>query len=179
MKKTVKIILQFFDVFPHQNPLIQVYLVTGGYYWSNNIHIQLSSTEILVDGASFWTNVGKLPVAMELLRGVSWNNNIFMTGHIFIHVQFSHNNSYVLGGYDGDSNHDCILKFNPDEGSWSKVGQLKHGRSAHGASIVGVNDIIDYCNQLNFHFNKIHLTPSLTGVKKNKVWRTIFTSWHL
>ena len=70
----------------YQNFQIQVYLVTGGYYRSNNIHIQLSSTEILVDGASFWTNVGKLPVAMELLRGVSWNNNIFMTGHIFIHV---------------------------------------------------------------------------------------------
>ena len=60
---------------------IQVYLVTGGWDGSN----RLSSTEILVQGGGEWTSAGELPVAMGGLRGLSFNNNIFMTGNIIIH----------------------------------------------------------------------------------------------
>ena len=45
---------------------------------------RLSSSEVLLDGAEFWTFVGELPVGMVGLRGVSLNNNIFMTGKIII-----------------------------------------------------------------------------------------------
>ena len=58
---------------------IQVYLVTGG---SHNGPQYLSSTELLVDGAGVWTPAGELPVAMLGPRGVSFNNNVFMTGNI-------------------------------------------------------------------------------------------------
>ena len=56
-----------------------MYLVTGG--WDSSY---LSSTEILVDGAVTWTEVGELPVSMYGLRGVSLNNKILMTGNIII-----------------------------------------------------------------------------------------------
>ena len=44
----------------------------------------LSSTETLVEGSEAWTEVGELPVAIIGLRGVSLNNNIFMTGNIML-----------------------------------------------------------------------------------------------
>ena len=59
--------------------------MTGG--WGigttpQNYH--LSSTETLVDGKLIWLEVGQLPVAMRGLRGVSLNNDIFITGDIII-----------------------------------------------------------------------------------------------
>ena len=59
---------------------MQVYLVTGGEEGS----IPLSSTEVLVDGAANWQYAGELPLAMFALKGVSLNNDIFMTGKIII-----------------------------------------------------------------------------------------------
>ena len=61
---------------------IQVYLVTGGYDNGCCPVQYLSSTELLVDGAGAWSPAGELPVAMLGPRGVSLNNNIFMTGNI-------------------------------------------------------------------------------------------------
>ena len=55
--------------------------MTGGYNYPD----KLSSTETLVDGAEAWTFAGELPVAMDGLRGVSLNNNIFMTGKIIVY----------------------------------------------------------------------------------------------
>ena len=62
---------------------IQVYLVTGGGGANGLFPLGLqSSTETLVEGSEAWTEVGELPVAIIGLRGVSLNNNIFMTGNI-------------------------------------------------------------------------------------------------
>ena len=38
-----------------------------------------------MEGSEAWTEVGELPVAIIGLRGVSLNNNIFMTGNIIVH----------------------------------------------------------------------------------------------
>ena len=40
---------------------------------------------------------------------------------------------------------DNVLQFNPEDGSWTQVGQLQGARFYHGASVVNVDDIIDYC----------------------------------
>ena len=61
---------------------MQVYLVTGGTEGGGNGY--LSSTELLVDGDGKWTLVGELPAATSGIRGVSFNNNIIMTGDNFI-----------------------------------------------------------------------------------------------
>ena len=57
--------------------IIQVFLVTGGVFGSFN---QLSSTETLKSGDGSWTDVGNLPVPMFGLRGVSFQNQIIVTG---------------------------------------------------------------------------------------------------
>ena len=65
-----------------------------------------------------------------------------------------YDDSDIKGGYDGSDSHDSILQFNPDDGSWTQVGQLQTARHYHGASVVSVDDIIDYCNWFhNFIFN--------------------------
>ena len=55
-------------------------MVTGGY--GGGFREDLMSTEILVSGASSWTEVagGDLPVPSQGIRGVSFQNQIFMTG---------------------------------------------------------------------------------------------------
>ena len=60
-----------------------MYLVTGGMgYWDEGPMVDVSSTEILVDGATEWIIewVGHLPMPISRHRGISINNEIFMTG---------------------------------------------------------------------------------------------------
>ena len=67
----------------------QVYLVTGG-YTKLELHVgrTLASTELMVEDsqgqATLWTEAGPLPSPRQALRGVSLNNNIFMTGSVWI-----------------------------------------------------------------------------------------------
>ena len=51
----------------------------------------------------------------------------------------------ITGGMDGSNYYDYILQFNPDDGSWTQVGQLQVARESHGASVVNVDDVINYC----------------------------------
>ena len=57
----------------------------------------------------------------------------------------SHKHSNITGGYDGNNPRNYILQFNSDDGTWKEVGQLQHKRGWHGASLVNVKDIVDYC----------------------------------
>ena len=82
--------------------ITQVYMVTGGYDFS-----ELSSTEIFIEGSSQWTEAGALPPRIGIqttttnttntttttpaptalktvgIRGVSFNNKVFVTGDLF------------------------------------------------------------------------------------------------
>ena len=61
----------------------KVYLVTGGYTGFSS----LSSTEVLLQGAAQWMEVGALPVATQGLRAVSFNNKILVAGEIMLELQ--------------------------------------------------------------------------------------------
>ena len=47
--------------------------------------------------------------------------------------------------WNGSEYQDYVLQFNPDNGSWSKVGQLQVAREYHEASVVNVVDVITIC----------------------------------
>merc|ERR1712227_688024 len=103
-----------------------VYLVTGGYTDSNNI----LTTEILTSDENSWRQVGDLPtVPMSGLSGVSFNNNIIMTG-----------------GYYGSYSYDYVLSYNTNDESWTLVGNMRSSRGFHAASVVPLDQIVDYCN---------------------------------
>ena len=53
--------------------------------------------------------------------------------------------SYITGGGSSGGPQDNVLQFNPEDGSWSQVGQLQVARHSHGASVVNVDDVINYC----------------------------------
>ena len=55
-----------------------MYLVTGGYNGRDII-----STEVMSASGSRWTYVGNLPTAADYLRGISVNNQIFVTGQLY------------------------------------------------------------------------------------------------
>ena len=57
--------------------------VTGG---NSEYNTPLASTEILTKGSMTWSFVGELPTALHDLRGISFHNNIFMTGECFADV---------------------------------------------------------------------------------------------
>merc|ERR1712227_956444 len=98
-----------------------VYLVTGGYTGSN----YLLSTEILTSGENSWRQVGDLPtVPIKGLRGVSFNNNIIMTG-----------------GFGG-GNLDHVLSYNTTSQSWTLVGNMRSSRYYHAASVVPLDQIV-------------------------------------
>ena len=103
-----------------------------------------------MDGGSEWTATGELPVVMDGLRGVSMNNKVFITGNIIHSAMISISINSNPGGFNFDNYdlnyQDYILQFNVDNGSWTHVGQLQVTRSDHGASVVNVEDIINYCN---------------------------------
>ena len=55
----------------------------------------------------------------------------------------------IAGGQDDDQNQNSnTLQYNPDDGSWSVVGQLNLGRSWHGASVINAEEISEYCAQI-------------------------------
>ena len=57
----------------------KIYLVTGGYNGKKNI----VSTEVMSSSGSSWSYVGNLPTAADGLRGISVNNQIFVTGQLY------------------------------------------------------------------------------------------------
>ena len=61
---------------------VQVYLVAGGYNDNyNGSDESLFPTELLVDGASSWTNADPLPLAVSSgLQAVSIDNTVISTG---------------------------------------------------------------------------------------------------
>ena len=113
--------------------------MTGGYTGFSS----LSSTEVLLQGAAQWMEVGALPVATQGLRAVSFNNKILVAGEIMLEFQgiLYH---FVAGGW-ANYTQDSILQFDNLFMEWFQVGQLQAARSYHGLGVVNVEDIQDYC----------------------------------
>ena len=57
--------------------IIQVYLVAGG---ATDTNTYTGSTEVLVDGAAFWTEAAPLPFSMCCQQAVSIDNYIISIG---------------------------------------------------------------------------------------------------
>ena len=53
-------------------------MITGGE--APNYPVSHRSTEILLPGTSSWKAVGDLPVGVRLVRGISLNNEIIVSG---------------------------------------------------------------------------------------------------
>ena len=109
--------------------------MTGGY--DDDYHY---STEMMVKGASSWTEVpDSLPARMYELASISVNNQIITTGKleklIDIICNFDQNTIDILyqlcilfsGGYDADADEisDKILMFNKYTRKFEEIGKLE------------------------------------------------------
>ena len=77
--------------------------MTGG--WTGSENIATTETLTINNGADTWVEVGSLPVPMRVLKGVSFNNKIIMTGmenFILDHDQYHILNIYFFLFTQGD-----------------------------------------------------------------------------
>ena len=126
--------------------------MTGG--WESNLNgHELSSTELLVQGAAEWTSTGSLPSPRYLARGVTVNNKIIVTGMLANFCAVDDFLAILKGGtecYLYASTSTCfldeILQFDAEAGEWQLIGHLRFGRAQHATSIINFNEIKDYCN---------------------------------
>merc|ERR1711915_459478 len=109
--------------FFYNDDMQRVFLVAGGYY-----NAYLSSTETLVEGGQAWTFQQPLPSGRNGLHGISLPDTVIMTG----------------GNYDF-SYLDDVLVYDPETSNWKKTGSMKTARRYHGASLVNIKDVIDFC----------------------------------
>ena len=122
-------------------------MVTGGY----NNYAHLSSTELLLPGASSWRLSGELPSARSGLRAVTLDNKIVVSGNCQLSY-YEYTNLYVGGyGYNfGDDYLNQILEFDQESGIWQPFGsgdvKMKMTRSSHAMTVVNFNQITMYCN---------------------------------
>merc|ERR1712098_303072 len=103
-----------------------MYLVTDGEGDDNILH---STTEVMSATGSSWSYVGSLPRATRYLKGITLNNQMFITG----------------GKRDYKTRTDEIMKFNPTTSQWEKTGELIIARSSHAMSVLPLKEIQPYC----------------------------------
>jgi len=108
-----------------------VYLVAGGLDdLSDESGEKLASTEIMVEGSSYWTTPLNLPNAIEGLVGISVNNQVFMIGGIQRLAEEPQSQ---------------ILKYDADQNEWLEVGKMNIPRYYHAATIMPRAKIEQYC----------------------------------
>jgi len=100
-----------------------VYLVVGG----SNLETITSSTETFTEGSSQWIVAAATPIEGMGIRGVSLNNEIFLTG----------------GYYNGEYSRK-IYKF--DDEDWIPVGQANETHAFHALSVIPFMEVEPYCN---------------------------------
>ena len=116
----------------------QNFLVAGG---SNDYHL-LDSTEVFRDGE--WTEMAPLPLALEGVRGVTLDNNVFMTGvcaHI-VHYDTGDHYQHAGGTDSSKERHAEVWRYDPASGAWTAVIYMREVRSFHGVTRV---NYADYC----------------------------------
>ena len=140
--------------------MVQVFLVSGGTDQDDDLNFR-SSTETLVEGNQAWNFQKPLPSARMALRGISLPDTVIMAGKniqiLSVELVEWDQVSSVLrnltifsgGGVLADGENllflDDVLMFDPKDSDWKKIGGMKTARGWHGASLVNMNDVINYC----------------------------------
>jgi len=102
-----------------------VYMVAGGV---DVMMDSMDSVEILPASGDSWRYVTALPSPRSCMRGVTIDNQLFMTG-----------------GVEFESLKD-ILRYDPDSNLWVSVGEMKVARSSHAVSVLPLEDVEPFCS---------------------------------
>jgi len=110
------------------------YLVTGGAV-DFQAKESISSTEIISESEASkgskgqWSFVGNLPGGRTYMRGITINNDVFMSGGIV-----------EDGTYSKD-----VLKYDQKTKIWETIGSMSVEGFAHSLSLVPLSEIEPYC----------------------------------
>ena len=124
--------------------------MTGGDAIIDGVYTLLSSTELLREGSKAWVTAGQLPgQPRKMLRGVSVDNRVLMTGKDPRHQYWDHDYSISGGYYTNDQDYgqsvDDIVEYDPETGQWKEVGRMLEKRDGHAMAVVDWNEIKQYC----------------------------------
>jgi len=115
-----------------------VYLVTGGVIYNGTNEVDTVTTELSInEGAWSIAPFGNLPTPRHGLRGISLNNNVFMTG-----------------GWEWGTTYDAlgeVLKWDMDE--WIIISYITP-RFFHSVSVLPCDEVKNYCITMKKSFPK-------------------------
>ena len=110
------------------------------------------STELLVQGATSWISSGPLSSPRQVLRAITLDNKIFVTGTYSIYRQGLYDTccTHIAGGvgnYDGNDYpiYDDILEFDKTTRVWNNAGAMSVSRYDHAVSVINYNSVLEYC----------------------------------
>ena len=86
------------------------------------------------EGQNIWERFARFGVRVKIAKLKFQMTNYFVTN--------------IAGGYyciNGCQSSDDVLMFDPDTSDWKKVGSMKTARRFHGASLVNMGDVVNFC----------------------------------
>ena len=113
-------------------------MVSGGFVAS-----EYKDTSEIWTGSEWRFTTGKLPYTARDVKMAFIDNRILYLG---IKAQNIHIITHLKGGWDGATKRKSILSFSLETEAWTEEGDMLDGRSAHGISVVNVNDYKKWCN---------------------------------
>ena len=135
--------------------------MVGGFHPDRGMFLASTETYRRADG--YWKIVEEaaLPSPAEGIRGVSFNNQIFMSGEQNASVidsceskelQLTRIRLCFAGGFYRDDlgnkqDSDLVLRYDVTESKWKPVGKMKSKRYLHGFSVIPAKDAAEYCNK--------------------------------
>ena len=86
------------------------------------------------EGHEIWECFARFGVRVKIAQLKFEMTNYFVT-------------NFAGGGYCTSSCHyyDDVLMFDPETSDWKKVGSMKNARDWHGASLVKLGEVINFC----------------------------------
>ena len=106
----------------------RVILVTGGWNYDKRHEGGVKTTELMVEGESYWRPAGSLSTGVRRLSGATLNNEVFMFGG-------SHLNPRQHGFLEY-LDRKTILRFKKTGQYWEEVGEMSIGRSLHAVGLI-------------------------------------------
>ena len=117
-------------------------MVTGGFPTAVTY---LDTTGVYTEGEGWRIVSGRLPVAIRSPALVNFGNRVILFGIYLVIYSLNFPQIYLkTGGFDERSDYKVIQEYNPDEETWTKIGDMTLDRFNHAASIVPFNEFKDH-----------------------------------
>ena len=87
--------------------------------------------------------------------------------------------SLFIGGlHNGGSEYDYVLSYNTSSESWTHKDNMRAARSSHGASLVPVDQIVDFCKDSKWGGSKSTDQPEAEDYPSNDIIKILLRKYN-